>query len=442
MSNPSTYALRGRATNETSEGADRPGENSDDQTSSSEPTHAQATDNHDASPSESVEQDSDDELPASATLTEAQDTSHHNRSDPQESPAPAPAPTAPILRIEDILAQLVASNQALAQIQSDKIRQDLLLEERRLALAKTVAANKKAEEASKDGKQTAAEPTKFDGTSPRKLADFLTSNELRFLSAPWSYPTENSKVVAVASFLDGTPFKWFRNQMNKIRRGDDPPLWYSNYALFVLVLEEKFGPKDLSAQAVRDIRTISFGKGVADFNICFDEVADRLSWNDDALLDEYKRHLPSHLKTAINAREARPKTLESYQNLALDVEDRLAEDANNRQSATSNLNKRGLTPAFGTVRTETAKVTTTSSGPTLSPHPNARKTDLLRKAAPSDLDNNGRLKAHILKGRRDRGECDYCGEHKKELPCPAKAARARGETTRACILEEDETSKN
>ncbi len=299
---------------------------------------------------------------------------------PVKSPLVAPAK----LDLHQMIAQLVATNQALAKLQADKLLQDA-------ELARLAATRPRAKDVPRDGRQTAAEPSKFDGTKPRKLADFLTANELRFLSAPCNYPIKTSKVVAVASFLSGAPFQWFRNQMNKIRKGGIEPNWYFNYEAFVLVLETKFGPKDLTAQAKRDMWALPFyeSKGVADFNICFDKVADRLDWNDAGFLAEYKKHLPSDLKERINARDFCPTPLEAYQALALDVEDRMIEDANDCK-ANANAGRK----VKGTTQTTTvhAKVTKTSSGTSLSgnalPHPNACKADTAKAAV------TGRLMRH------------------------------------------------
>ncbi len=404
MSNPSNYALRGRTANDPADLAALLGANpaphakdaslpanlyadalvhpslllvAHDIEDSANPLANDASDEfvyHEGTKASTDE----DAAEGNSSLKDANPSTASNGSDHTKDAHPTPTPQDPLVtsilspaavpfvaaspNLAALVLQLAESQKALVQAQLDKIKQDTALETQRLKNELLLAATKKHDKQPRDGKQVAAKPKKFDGTDPRKLNDFLTANKLCFISAPRSFLTETNKVVAAASFLEGVPFNWFRNQMNKVRK--DPslaPAWYSNYKLFSEILKAKFGPKDLIATADRKVRSIRFGKGVTDYTNRFDEIADRLHWNNDALFSEYKLLLPRHLKTAINARKRRLKTLEELQDLALDVKDRLAEDANDCQTNFGRRTVATATPAKPKVAKVTATLRTSST---------------------------------------------------------------------------------
>jgi hypothetical protein len=268
-------------------------------------------------------------------------------------------------------------------------------------------------------------PEPFQGKSATKLREFLTKLRLYFKAQPHRFPDDEAKITYAASYLQGIAFSWVQIHLEK----DPPPAWLTDYSLFTAELTNKFGRPDRPHNASAHLRGLRQTGSVASYATEFLQAAAVLGWNDPPLIDHFYGGLKDAVKDEL-VKTPKPTDLESYIQMATNIDNRLHDRAmdRNRASRPTHLPPR---KSYSSSRGRTASPPPASrdSAPTVAREPSTRLQERSstrpRFQLPTDQERER---------RRNLNLCLYCGEpghvirvcpvRPDSRPHPARASEA------------------
>src|SRR5579859_922157 len=132
---------------------------------------------------------------------------------------------------------------------------------------------------------------------------------LKFVGQPSSFPTESNKVIYVSSRLEAPPFSWFSPLNDRLQdpKEKDPPE-LASFDAFDKALKTLYSDPHLALTAEWKIRALRQITSVAHYIAEFEEHCQYLTWNDDALRDQFHLGLKDGIKDNLAPLE-RPSTL-------------------------------------------------------------------------------------------------------------------------------------
>jgi hypothetical protein len=166
------------------------------------------------------------------------------------------------------------------------------------------------------------DPPVFNGER-KSLLPFLAKCRLKFAGQPSSFPTESNKVIYAGSRLEGPPFSWFsplNDRLQDPERKDPPEL--ASFDALAKALTTLYGDPHLALTAERKIRALRQVTSIAQYIAEFEEHRQYLTWNEDALRDQFYLGLKDRIKDNLAPLE-RPSTLTELKELALRLDSRL-----------------------------------------------------------------------------------------------------------------------
>jgi hypothetical protein len=256
-----------------------------------------------------------------------------------------------------------------------------------------------------------AKPPEFDGKDRQGCSPFISHCRLYIRGNIANFPTEQSKILFVSSYLRGNAFSWFEPHLKTV---DDP--LFSNFETFVAELEKNMGDPDRERSLTRQLQTLSQTTSASAYATKFFQISSSLSWNDDALRAQFYTGLKKEVKDALAIAMItfEPTSVQALSDMAIRVDNRLYE----RKSE----DRRGQ--GKEQARQEGPRVAPVNSQGHVGPRP-------------MDLDANQKsvkfkpLTQEEKKRRRDNGLCLYCGEKGHDAAnCPRKS-RITGRTANA-----------
>lgn len=153
-------------------------------------------------------------------------------------------------------------------------------------------------------------PAKFDSTRS-KCRGFLTQVGLIFTLQPDRYPDAISKVAFVGTLLDGTALTWYAPLVER----NDPVL--HDYNMFIQEFKACFGDTDSVRLAINKIRQLRQGnRPASQYAAEFRLLACDIPWDEQALMEEFHRHLRDDVKDLMIA-QPDPTDLSSAITLAV-----------------------------------------------------------------------------------------------------------------------------
>ena len=127
----------------------------------------------------------------------------------------------------------------------------------------------------------------------------------------------------VGSHLEGPPFSWFSPLNDRLQdpKEEDPPE-LASFDAFAKALTTLYGDPHLALTAERKVRALRQITSVAHYTAEFEEHRQYLTWNDDALRDQFYLGLKDRIKDNLAPLE-RPSTLTVLKEIALRLDSRL-----------------------------------------------------------------------------------------------------------------------
>jgi len=246
-------------------------------------------------------------------------------------------------------------------------------------------------------------PPEYDGKDRKACTTFLSHLNLYISGNPALFPDDASKVTFAASYLRDRAFSWFEPfLLNK-----KAPIRY-DFELFTTELLKNLGDPDRIRTLTRDLQNLTQSGSASDYTARFYQISSYLSWNDNALRDQYYTGLKPAVKDALAYSNSDPATLKELSDLAIRLDNRLFERRIEIRKASDKHEPRTVsqTPRY----TQSSTTSTTRTGP-----------------APMDLDATKPSKPfkpltlEERKRRMDNNLCLYCGEAGHRVPqCPQR----------------------
>jgi hypothetical protein len=134
------------------------------------------------------------------------------------------------------------------------------------------------------------QPREFKGLW-KDVREFVAHCELNFAAAPGLFPTDDRKIVFVASHLTGIAFKWYQ-----ALEGDP---FSRSFAAFRHELLTAFDDGDLRSRSVAALRKLEQTGSVAEYTTNFEVHSVHTKYNDVALCDVFYFGLKDKLKDLI-----------------------------------------------------------------------------------------------------------------------------------------------
>jgi hypothetical protein len=168
-------------------------------------------------------------------------------------------------------------------------------------------------------------PDIFYGKPASQLRQFLTQLRLVFLSRPSQFQSGQSKVIYAVSYLRGTAFSWIQPYIEM----DDPPAWFSDFALFTAEINKLFGDPEFRTSAASSLDRLKQTGSVVDYAAEFRRLATVLNWENEPLTHRFYHGLKDEVKDEL-ARSGRPRELEAIIMSAITIDKRFHERVKER----------------------------------------------------------------------------------------------------------------
>jgi hypothetical protein len=279
------------------------------------------------------------------------------------------------------------------------------------------------------------DPPVFSGER-KAVLPFLAKCRLKFTGQPSMFPTEHTKVVYAGSRLEGPPFAWFTPLNDRMHKpGETPPTELATFDDFAKALTTLYGDPHLSLTAEREIRALKQLTSVAVYIARFEEHRQYLTWNDDALRDQFYLGLRDRMKDSMAPLD-RPKDLASLKELALRLDARLDARWQEKQ-ATGNTSNPTPRPSWNNRpqtlqppshrQTPAIAINNPASSTPATPAPSAPSVPKPNFPShtpdgtiPMELGSRGwQLTAAEKQRRRDNNLCNYCADPShRAFQCP------------------------
>ena len=138
------------------------------------------------------------------------------------------------------------------------------------------------------------EPDTFDGSDPRKLHTFILQCKLNFRDRKDLFEDETAKVNYALSYLKGIALDCFEPAL----LDPNPPVWLSNFNLFVEELESNFSSYDPVGEAEAELEQLRMQENhqATKYFIKFQQLAARVQWGEAALRRQAYNGLAKRIK--------------------------------------------------------------------------------------------------------------------------------------------------
>ncbi|KAG9017550.1 hypothetical protein FRB90_000801, partial [Tulasnella sp. 427] len=163
-----------------------------------------------------------------------------------------------------------------------------------------------------------ATPEKYDGVlKGPKAEEFIAKCETYFRFKAHNF-NDNTELVAWATqFLSDRAWSWVQPILNN---GNDEQA--QNWAAFQQAFDLNFGEHDTEGKSEQRIHELKQTRSAADYTSKFNNLAVWIQWNDQALIDQYKRGLKTEIMKA-GTIVTWPNTLQEVQERAVYMDDEL-----------------------------------------------------------------------------------------------------------------------
>jgi hypothetical protein len=236
-----------------------------------------------------------------------------------------------------------------------------------------------------------------------KLEDWLLQLQLYFEFTP-----VEKKTIFSTTFMKGKALRWMRPKIRSfLSEGEDPEHIFSEFSAFTHAIRRVFGETNEEEVAAKRIRSLKQTGRAADYAALFQELSDTLDWDDNALMDLYKRGLRDNVRERLLWDEEVIETLSDLIEKTIEIDGKLYEFALERRAIPSPFAGRGTRGRGGKQRANQGRK---------SYHRSTARTDNgFYGAGPMELDNLQRKGRPDTSGKnqeykKKQVECYACGK--------------------------------
>lgn len=316
------------------------------------------------------------------------------------------------------------------------------------SIAKVLAKmSSKTDESTPKGTDV-SRPTKFSGRDRHKLRTFIAQCMLVFRASPKKFDTDTKKITYATSYLDDLAFGWYENFLEL----DEEPAWFHDWKLFKDELQSNFGLINAAPEAERQLRLLKMrsDQHVVEYITNFQTQANRLNWNDEALLSQFRQGLPSRIKDELARVPTRDLDMLQFREVVIDIDERYWErvaERKNESNHTEVIRETRRDP--GSTKSTYTKVTTKDPASTRSKYDPKRSVSTTvttynpdkAQDKPLPLDSAGHVKQAEKERRAAKGLCAYCGDKHNIDDCPKRPARAMARSSKATFSIQAQSGK-
>jgi len=136
---------------------------------------------------------------------------------------------------------------------------------------------------------------------------------------------ENRKAVLATTYLRGPAEHWVKPFLNRYMAGTDNTGMFSSWGHLKQALKSVFGISNEVSQAIRVIQNLKQKGSASEFTAKFQEYAHLTTWNDDALMEMYRRGLKDEVKDELMRSNATIEEMGDLTSEAIRIDDMLYE---------------------------------------------------------------------------------------------------------------------
>lgn len=169
-------------------------------------------------------------------------------------------------------------------------------------------------------------PEPFDG-SPSDVIPFITRMKGYFRFFPRRLASSEARLLFTNNLMIGNAKDWFEPIMRDFLNNDeasqdqDTVNIFADWENFEEALKDTFGMVNEERQAATKIHKIKQMKSTAAYAIAFRQVASKLEWDDDVLMEIFYQGLKEEVKDELYKAD-RPDTLTEYITMAVKIDER------------------------------------------------------------------------------------------------------------------------
>src|SRR5436190_14028837 len=212
-----------------------------------------------------------------------------------------------------------------------------------------------------------------------ELDTYLTRCQHVFLTQASLFPTEESKVLYASSYLTDTAYSWVKPLIQEYAKGTSVPPEFTSFQKYSESLTRMYGDPDIVKSKTREINALCQTSSESAYASEFRRLQAYITWNDQALFDQFYEGLSENVKDGLVHENPRPTLLEDLISAALRIDVRIYERILERKSASA---RQGSTSRHRTV----SRPTTSAPPPTLHQSVPPTQTNAHDASTPMELD--------------------------------------------------------
>lgn len=250
-----------------------------------------------------------------------------------------------------------------------------------------------------------------DGDGYNKLENFITQLKMVFILQPSRFPSESTKVMYAASFMDGMAFEWIQPYINNIGTAQEDPI-ATNFEQFTAAIRSMFGDVTLLSDAENKVMKMKQGnRSAAEYTTEFKRYAGLTNFNEHALLWAYKENINAQLQDELIIRQDIPSTLIEFQELVINLDMLFRERSKKKGNQQRRVNFTKPTHAHIIDHSPAHQTQISHYQPISRDHHQEINNDV----RPMEIDNTTKKKKYAplskteKQRRRDLNLCSYCG---------------------------------
>jgi hypothetical protein len=163
-----------------------------------------------------------------------------------------------------------------------------------------------------------------------KVRPYLVQLKMVFTLNPTKYPTAAKKVIFAAGHLRDQAFSWFEpyitdylDNPTESEQEEDTRTIFASFASYEAKLKQVFGTVDEERAAARQIQTLKQTGSAAQYYSLFQQISQRLDWDDSAKASAYYMGLKDEVKKKMFP--SPPTELQELVNQSIEYDNRLYE---------------------------------------------------------------------------------------------------------------------
>ncbi|KAF4470627.1 gag poly, partial [Fusarium albosuccineum] len=269
-------------------------------------------------------------------------------------------------------------------------------------------------------------PQPFTGQAS-DVVPFLTRMKGYFGLFPRRMASSTTRMLFTAPLLHDTAKAWFEPiwkdflENEELTQDQETINIFASWDNFEVALKEAFGAPNEERQAATRLYELTQTRSCAAYSAMFRQIASRLEWDDDALMDTYYRGLKEEVKDELYKAD-RPETLTEYIAMAIKIDERQYERRREKAARTNKGRASNYDPYYPD-RYNNNRARRNNDNGRYRNQQRQGNTSYGTQAGPMELGN-------IHRDNRPPMKCNYCGKPNHHEGICYKKQRDQGQNPR------------